>query len=81
MSDLPRWQCHKQVSADKIVRVEVGLWHLASGFVVLLTPALIARVPVGTSPVGGYFVRYDGDSFESWSPGQAFEDGYTRLPA
>ena len=28
--------------------------------------------------IGGYYVVYPGDGYKSWSPAQAFEEGYTR---
>ena len=33
-----------------------------------------------TPQVGGYYVRYP-DGYESWSPAQAFEEGYTAVDA
>lgn len=88
--ELPRWQSHKQVWADKIVRmVDNGpdcesainddsfiIWHLACGGYRHVSNALRSRG--GDSPVGGYYVRYE-DGYESWSPSEAFEKGYTRL--
>lgn len=89
MTELPRWQSHKKVWGDKVVAVEkAGFgpqritddtfkdWVLANG----------AKVPVsfelnhrgGRDPVGGYYVLYE-DGFESWSPAEAFEKGYTRI--
>ena len=85
---LPRWQSHKKVWADKIIaqvascavdganRIET--WKLASGAEVVTGGNLRSRVPSGQNPVGGYYVRYD-DGFESWSPAQAFEEGYTKI--
>ncbi len=83
MSDLPRWQCHKQVSADRIVqlnRTPEGrrAWVLAGGAVIEVSPDLAARAAKMTRDDLGYYVRYD-DGYESWSPSKAFEDGYSRL--
>jgi hypothetical protein len=86
-AELPKWKCHKEVKADRIVKITPG-WHaapthaeygdrwvLACGLEVLATRDLTAR---GTPQVGDYFVQYD-DGYQSWSPAKAFEEGYTRL--
>ena len=84
-AQLPRWQSHKIVAADKIVAVidespsMHGHWDLLCGASVPVSLQLVHRVPEGTPAVGGYYVRYK-DGFESWSPAEAFEKGYTRLP-
>lgn len=81
---LPRWQSHKIVEADKIIMVHgetphlYGHWDLQCGETVQVKASLAHRVPDGVDPVGGYYVRY-ADGFESWSPAKAFEEGYTRL--
>jgi len=77
--DLPKYKCHKVVSAAKIVAVidsetlmlEVGgskFEHKISGQPQLVTPRA----------VGGYYVKYL-DGYESWSPAEAFESGYSRV--
>jgi hypothetical protein len=76
--EIPRWRCHKEVRADRIVAATPMHWQLACGGSVELSMELRARVPERTDPVGGYYVLYD-DGFESWSPAQAFNDGYTRI--
>lgn len=77
---LPRWQSHKVVAADKIIKVwhSGTRWDLACGATIEVSQKLENRVPHGVDPFGGYYVRYEG--FESWSPAEAFEKGYTRLP-
>lgn len=88
---LPRWKSHKEVLADKVIGTTSNndpslvitddsgqRWRLASGALYAVTNALLGRVLKGESPVGGYVVRY-ADGFESWSPGKAFEEGYTRV--
>lgn len=85
MSDLPRWQCHKQVAADKIVGIHitsdgVTTLHLADGIRITADAELAKKLHVAPGNDLGYYVRYDGDGYESWSPSKAFEDGYTRLP-
>jgi len=84
MVQLPRWQSHKVVGADKIVAVcdespsMTGHWDLLCGASVPVSLELAHRVPEGLSSLGGYYVRYE-DGFESWSPAEAFERGYTRM--
>lgn len=79
--ELPRYKCHKQVSAAKIAAIkwEDGGW--------VITPAdegcAPFRVQAGyvhkhNPQPGGYYVRYE-DGYESWSPAEAFEAGYTLM--
>lgn len=79
---LPRYQCHKQVYALKIA----GLQPVVGG-AVIITPAEPGYLPFRAEhpyaekhkpEVGGYWVQYD-DGYQSFSPAQAFEEGYTRL--
>ena len=83
-AQLPRWRSHKVVEADKIVAAfnespsMHGHWNLLCGASVQVNLQLAHRVPEGVSAVGGYYVRYE-DGFESWSPAEAFERGYTRV--
>lgn len=86
---LPRWKCHKEVSADKITEIfenpsgpvvpdHTGWnYRLEGGGVVTETRKLIARA---RPAVGDYIVVYR-DGYVSWSPGKEFEDGYTRMEA
>lgn len=77
---MDRYQCHKQVDAAKIVRVEGYLidgvtLHFADG----TSHACAAAWSLKHTPgEGQYFVRYD-DGYESILPPQAFEDGYTLI--
>lgn len=80
---LPRWRCHKEVEADKIIDIHTDSnilahteWVLASGTTVQVMPGWTAR---GVPSVGDYMVRYE-DGSTSWSPAKAFEAGYTRIP-
>ena len=86
---IPRWQSHKIVVADKIVKVTIRPfgealvkddtftdWHLECGAVVHVPHE--ARRRGGPFPEGGYYVKYE-DGFESWSPAEVFEKGYTRM--
>lgn len=84
-SELPQWQSHKVVRAGKVEAVHVerrgaaARWSwIVDGARLMATPELMARVPAGINPVGGYLVRYE-DGFESWSPAKAFEEGYTKV--
>lgn len=74
---LPRWQCHKQVWADKITAIGETGWNLAHGG--WINSDRVALLTKRNAPViGDYWVRYE-DDYESWSPAKAFEDGYTLL--
>lgn len=78
---LPHWKSHKVVAADKIIKVwhNGTRWDLACGATIKISDELRNRVPQGVAAGGGYYVRYE-DGFESWSPADAFEKGYRRLP-
>lgn len=76
---LPRWKCHKEVNAAKIERIE----NTTDGAVLWLHGGFSRRVNLlwldrHHPQVGGYFVEY-ADQYTSFSPAQAFEDGYTRM--
>lgn len=87
-AELPRYKSHKHVWAlkiAKIVRDGEGEDRETDG------SAMITPVESGYAPfkvdhaymhkhkpqVGGYYVVY-ADGYKSWSPAQAFEEGYTR---
>jgi hypothetical protein len=78
---LPRYRCHKEVSALKIKAIipnprGVELHFEDERF----APHEVAQwwyLKHGIS-VGGYFVVYE-DGHQSWSPAEAFESGYTLL--
>lgn len=76
---LPVFVCHKKVQAVKILSrgMDGESQH------VLYPAADLDPIPVTVEwlekhvpKVGGYFVRY-ADGYESYSPAEAFEDGYT----
>ncbi len=81
---VPRWEHHKRIEADRIIAVSEGselalfLWHLECGAVIDVHQWLAARVAQGSSPIGGYYVKYD-DGFESWEPAAEFEAVYRRV--
>ena len=79
------WQCHKKVKAFKIGGVELDDtgWN---GHVLVPEDPTVDPVFVSVEyfikhnpKAGGYYVRYEG-GYESWSPADAFESGYTELP-
>ncbi|MGE0289322.1 MAG: hypothetical protein AB7I42_24185 [Bradyrhizobium sp.] len=84
---LPRYKSHKEVHAIKIEKIEsrmdgTALVHAFPDRNGRPTCAPI-EVPAGwvakhnPSP-GGYLVIYEG-GYQSWSPADAFESGYTRI--
>lgn len=81
-TEMPRYQSHKKVWALKIATIEP-----ASDGKAVVTPEEkgYARFVVDAAYVekhepkaGGYYVVY-ADGYKSWSPAEAFEDGYTRV--
>ena len=78
MRDLPRYKSHKIVQAARIraimVNTDDGINTLAleGGESVQVVKGYMRHNP----EPGGYYVRYP-DGYESWSPAEAFEDGYT----
>ena len=78
-----RYQCHKKVDAAKITRIECGRSDGKGPGQTLVCGRL--RISVGEEYIhkhdpqeGGYYVLYD-DGYESFSPAEAFESGYTRV--
>lgn len=81
---LPRYKCHKEVSAAKILEIDPGrldgagpgatLWCEGGTAVCVGEDYLAKHDPVE----GGYYVVYD-DGYSSFSPAAAFESGYTRI--
>ena len=81
---IPKYRSHKVVSAFKIG--EVREESLGSGLEFTLVPkqhgigsgvvVSAAYVAKHDPQVGGYYVLYP-DGYESWSPAEAFEQGYT----
>lgn len=79
---LPRYRCHKEVSAVRILELRAR----SDGGATII-PDAPGLAPLIVSPVylkkhepraGGYYVRYD-DGYESFTPPQPFEAGYTRI--
>ena len=82
-SEMPRYVCHKTVHALKIEAVEAnpdGTCYITSEATEGAGPA---RVEVSREYIdkhapesGGYYVVYE-DGYKSYSPADAFENGYT----
>jgi hypothetical protein len=81
--EMPKYACHKEVRALEIREVST----LPNGDAVIMPadegyPSFQvdkAYVDKHKPRVGGYYVVYDG-GYESWSPKEAFESGYTLIP-
>lgn len=80
---LPQYQSHKLVHAAKITALEETESPETINLVLELPSG--ETMGYGVSPdyvgkhkpqVGGYLVVYK-DGYESWSPAEAFEEGYT----
>lgn len=87
-SEMPRYRSHKDVWALKIAAIEYDgppddrISHGAT-----ITPEETGYAPFKVDAAyvskhkpqaGGYYVVYK-DGYKSWSPAQAFEEGYTRM--
>lgn len=86
-AQLARYRSHKEVLATKIASLTFGYDATYDAAVHLLIPAdtNLAPIPVTQEYLGkhnpvapGYFVVYP-DGYESWSPVEAFEGGYTQI--
>lgn len=81
-AEMPRYRCHKEVWALKIARVDIHGDRSATitpedqGYAQFVVPP--EYVNKHGPQEGGYYVVYD-DGYKSFSPGKAFEDGYTRV--
>lgn len=88
--EIPRYQCHKQVQALKIKLVIENprgfeLHFEDERYCPIQMSAAWALLHVGTgkdssSLSGGYVVWYE-DGYTSWSPAEAFEQGYSLIEA
>ena len=89
-SEMPKYECHKQVWALKIKQMQSILTEDDGGNIVQeirMVPADRGFAPITLSKdfikkhdpqEGGYYVVYKG-GYKSYSPADAFEDGYTRV--
>lgn len=80
-AQLPDWKCHKVVRAAEIV----GIHYPGDGTTSLILMGVPDALPVGEAymekhnpDMGDYYVLYE-DGYESASPPEAFENGYTQL--
>ena len=80
--EMPIYECHKKVRALKIKNIT---YNDDGG--VLISPADTDYAPFSTSKeyfdkhkpeIGGYYVVYE-DGYKSFSPADAFEEGYTKV--
>lgn len=84
-AEMPRYRCHKEVWALKIAAIErEPRTNLGAA---TITPTEQGYTPFRVDAeymfkhqpqVGGYYVVYK-DGYKSFSPADAFEEGYTRL--
>jgi hypothetical protein len=81
---MQRYQCHKIVEAAKIASIIGATVRLAGddpadvGEIKSVSKEWLSRFKPKVPNDLGYFVRYE-DGYESWSPTQAFEAGYTLI--
>ena len=82
--EMPKYVCHKEVRAFKIGDIQTGGMGMFS-LVPAVAPGGIAPVGVDSDyidrhipQVGGYYVKYE-DGYDSYSPAEAFESGYTLM--
>ncbi len=75
-NELPKWKWHKVVVAVKIevIRGEGIFWGSGRHIFVASRDYFEKHKP----EEGGYYVRYE-DGYESYSPAEAFEAGYTKI--
>jgi hypothetical protein len=83
--EMPQYRCHKNVWALQIAAVE-GVHGASPGWRLSFKDQRYAPLSVTDNWVtkhspkaGGYFVQY-ADGYSSYSPQQAFEEGYSQVP-
>jgi len=82
--EMPRYKCHKEVWALKISAMEIHEDESATiipadeGYGTFTTPPGWGTSFLGSEDDPGYYVVYK-DGYKSWSPSDAFEEGYTRI--
>ncbi len=91
-AEMPKYKCHKIVHALKIERIDLDsdkahTENRETDGSAIITPADegFAQFKVDHQYVrkhqpkaGGYYVVYD-DGYKSWSPAEAFEQGYSKI--
>ena len=83
MSKFHTYQCHKKVRAAKIERIGVIMSGDSIVFVKLegISDEYVFDIEIinkHNPKAGWYYVIYD-DGYESFSPPDAFENGYTKI--
>lgn len=80
--EMPKYRCHKEVWALKIKEICL---HPADQHTIVPEDECYAPFNVSDEYVqkhnpqaGGYYVVYE-DGYKSFSPAEAFENGYTRI--
>lgn len=83
--ELPRYQSHKKVWALKIKSMVpqtdgslVILSEFPDAFEFTVPAKFVPKHDASRPQVGWYWVRYE-DGYESFSPPEPFEEGYTRI--
>lgn len=84
-AELPKYKCHKTVWALKILSIEYKSTERSIDVAQLRVEAPYGPVRVGDEWIerhkpepGGYYVVY-ADGYKSYSPAEAFEEGYTLM--
>ena len=90
--EMPRYKSHKEVHALKIAKVEPcensPALRTETDDGAVITPVEEGYAPFTVTrgyvnrhnpKVGGYYVVY-ADGYKSWSPAEAFEEGYMLAP-
>lgn len=77
---MKQYRCHKVVEAAQIKKVRqnangTGTILTVDGDQIEVTDKYMAK---HAPQKDGYFVRYE-DGYESWSPQEAFESGYSEI--
>lgn len=82
MAEMPRYRCHKEVWAAKITSIDP---RDDRSFIISLDCAVHPQIIQSNEwikkhgpKIGGYYVVYK-DGYQSYSPAEAFEEGYTRI--
>ncbi len=69
---LKTYTCHKTVTAGEITNISQNKLDINNcGYIQVTDAWMVKHQPI----VGGYFIRYK-DGYESFSPKEAFEEGY-----
>jgi hypothetical protein len=81
--EMPRYKCHKEVWALKIGvlsrEADGSAFMLPADAGYAMTKLDADFMEKHKPQVGGYLVVYK-DGYRSYSPGDVFEEGYTRIP-